>query len=566
MTDRLNGHLANARGNPRHFGKAIEILLWIAWTFFALSWICSHRPPNLGNDSYQYLSEAHYLLYGHTPSTSLIYFDVERAHGQIPAPLTTFPPGYAIATAAFGSLGFGLESAGRLVSSIAISLTAGLLAALLIGSGVGWVHRQLVMLFLIANVTIILCGASVISDPLFTFLLTCLVAGFIWIEYRIAAARSLVVPAVLVESVAAVICWVRYAGYFVIAAFFLYAFIQWMRFRSRQRAILMAAAFIPLLSAACLMLRNLSLTGNWKGGNELAVHNRLAPLLSTYVLSHVHLLFGSHAIKFGVWETVLVLGVLILAVAAVVALKGSVSKHDSPAGPHPLANIYLLTVLCVVVYTLAMLYAGLHTVISFGERMFMPLIPLYCLLLAWAISALDRRLRLAASRARLWLTAGLALTAIGYAGVNARDLSMPRKPAPHEAFATLYAMQMQNGQTMSDWFRQTVPSGEPILSEEGQATGYLLDRPTVGMTTSEYSATRWECETIQPLLDRFHIHYVVLYRHLAPAQSKNPSAAVALLPESHFVAESLAGRPPCGFAVAAQNPDILVLRNPSHTY
>jgi hypothetical protein len=527
------------------FGRIAEVITWIVLTFAAFLWIQIRNDPSLYNDAYQYLSEARHLLTEHRLSTSLVFFDVERSHGQIPAPLTTFPPGYPIAIAAFGDRKAGLERTGKLISEIALSLTSGLLAASLICMGIGFAHRQLLMLLMVTNATFLVYGASLMSEPLFTFFSTAAVVGSIWIECRLAAARSFVVPALLTSVAAAVSCWIRYAGYFVIAALFLYALIQWLRYKNRQRLILLSVQFVPLLSMAGLMLRNVALTGTWKGGNDLVVHNRIASLLLNYVVSQVHLFFGSHAVKFGVWEAVLVLGILALVGLTAMTL---IRHAPSPSDTHRHTDVPLLLASCIAVYTFFMWYLGVRTVVSIGTRIFMPILPIYILFFAWIISELDCRIRLKAPRTRFALTAGLALVAIGYAMVNARDLAIQRIPAPHEALALLYAMPTQNGQSMIDWILQTVPSDEAILSEESQGTGFLLNRPTVGMITPEYSNIRWECETIRPVMDRFHIRYIVLYRDSS-------------LPESHFVSDSIAGHPPCGFEIAAQNSAILVLRN-----
>ena len=541
--------MKGAVDNFDRFGWTAEVIFWMALTFVALSWIQTRHDPALSNDGYQYLSEAQHLLNEHRLSTSLVYFDVERSHGRIPAPLTTFPPGYPIAIAAFGGQTAGLEHAGRHVSQFALMMASGLLAVSLAGMGIGFIHRQLMMLLMVTNATILGYGVSLISEPLFTLFFAGAVAGTIWIEFRLATGRSFIVPALLTMMAASITCWIRYAGYFVIAALFLYALIQWLRFRNRQRTILLAVATVPFLSSVCLMLRNLELAGTWKGGNDLVVHKRIVPVLLNYLVSHVHLLLGSHAATFGIWEAVLAVGILVLLVMAAAALFNHLLL---PAAPHLPKEVPLLLASCIAVYTSIMLYVGVHAPVSFGGRMFMPLIPLYILLFACAFSGLDRRLRRKDPRAANVLTAGLSLAVIGYAAVNARDLAMPYKPAPHEALASLYAMPAQNGQPMIDWVHRAVPFDEAILSEESQGTGFLLERPTVGLTTSEYSNIRWECETIRPVVDRFHIHYVVLYRDSSLSEPQ---------PESSFVSSSVAGHPPCGFAVAAQSPAILVLRN-----
>jgi hypothetical protein len=60
-------------------------------------------------------------------------------------------------------------------------------------------------------------------------------------------------------------------------------------------------------------------------------------------------------------------------------------------------------------------------------------------------------------------------------------------------------------------------------------------------------------------MDRFHARYLILYRH--------PDSNSHLLEESSFAAAAATGTPGCGFAIAAENPDLRVLEilspNPS---
>ena len=51
----------------------------------------------LSNDAYQYLSIAENLRTRGKIATSIVHFDTERARGRLPAPETTFPPGYSLA-------------------------------------------------------------------------------------------------------------------------------------------------------------------------------------------------------------------------------------------------------------------------------------------------------------------------------------------------------------------------------------------------------------------------------------------------------------------------------------
>ena len=563
----MMNHLPGTRRNL----TIAEILVWVGLTLVALAFIRVRVNPPLSNDGYQYLSVASNFLRDHSLSTSLVYFDSERAHGQIPAPLTTFPPGYSLAIAGLRPADSRVEDVGRLISQVSQSLVSGLLIFILATSGLGFLHRQLMMLFWVANATVLDYGASVWSEPLFTLLFVGAVGAYIWVEYRCSQDRSFFLPALVAAVAASLTCWVRYAGYFVIAALFIYALIQWVRFRNRQRTLLLAFAVVPVLSAVCLMLRNIALAGTWKGGNELEVHNRLIPLFLNYVILHVHLLLGSHAVTFGVWEGIFAIGTVVLCVGLLIVFRGSDGTGRKPLRDRSLvyANSLLLVLTCTGIYSLSMWYVGIHTAVSFGDRMFLPLLPLYVLLFALLILAIDHRAQFVRYRAGTAVTAGLVLVALGYMGINARDLGMLRRHDRAEALAAAYALPGHNGQPVIDWFQQELGPYEAILTEESQATGYVLGHPTVGMITPEYSAIRWDCDTVRNTLTRFDMRYVVLYRTIpslgATSSSPTASAAAALLPESRFVTESVAGHPPCDFEIAAESSAVVVLRSKQPT-
>src|SRR5262249_18015901 len=102
-------------GGSRGLGGR-EIAVWTVATFrqFLVSGLTVHQP--LSNDSYQYLSVTETLRTGHGIETSLVHFDVERAHGTVPAPITTFPSGFPMAAAAVTKLGVPPTAAATAVS------------------------------------------------------------------------------------------------------------------------------------------------------------------------------------------------------------------------------------------------------------------------------------------------------------------------------------------------------------------------------------------------------------------------------------------------------------------
>ncbi|HEX6267629.1 MAG TPA: hypothetical protein VFZ81_12120, partial [Burkholderiales bacterium] len=100
--------------------RAGEILLWCLLAALAILLRAQVAGgPELGNDSYQYLVTAENWRLGEPAATSIVHFDPERTHGRIPAPVTTFPPGYPLLVALLSSAGLSGEQAGVLLSALA---------------------------------------------------------------------------------------------------------------------------------------------------------------------------------------------------------------------------------------------------------------------------------------------------------------------------------------------------------------------------------------------------------------------------------------------------------------
>jgi hypothetical protein len=341
--------------------------------------------------------------------------------------------------------------------------------------------------------------------------------------------------------------WVRYAGLFLIAALVLYVLLRFLRVRSRRAAFELCAALIPVGLAGALMMRNVLLTGTWKGGNDLPVLNPLRGVLADFARAQLHLLFGEHAVKFGVWEAILLAGGLGLG-----ALLARVLRRGILGGSARLPRLdglWLLPFLCAAVYSAGLCYAGWRTVISFGTRMFLPVLPVYILLFGLVLHWLNARAR--SSGGQIWFRAALCALLIGYIGVNARDLNDPRPEPRQNRLSVLFAEQTAAGQPLSDWVNAHIAPAEVIAAQDGQAVGYLLHRRTLGLVEREYSDERWECPEIREQMNRFGARYLILYRH--------PGHNSLLLEQSSFAAEAVSGEPGCGFAVAAQNPDVRIL-------
>ena len=72
-----------------------EVWAWLLLAAAAVSVnTVRHSGPIVSDDSFQYLSIAENLADGNGIRTSIVHFDQERSHGEIPAPVTWFPAGY----------------------------------------------------------------------------------------------------------------------------------------------------------------------------------------------------------------------------------------------------------------------------------------------------------------------------------------------------------------------------------------------------------------------------------------------------------------------------------------
>jgi hypothetical protein len=263
------------------------------------------------------------------------------------------------------------------------------------------------------------------------------------------------------------------------------------------------------------------------------------------VRTQLHLINGEHRVTPGVPEILLACGVTGLLVLAVWFLRRARPMFSKPT---------VLLFLCVLGYSAGIFYAGLRTYTTFSSRMFVPILPLYLLLLGAGLNWLRTRAAKAGNSYRRFMGASAAFLAIGYAGVNARSLQ-DKQPAPeHEVVAALLAAPSETGISLRRWIELHVPADSVIFAPLGQATGYALHHPTVSLIEPYYSEARWECDQVRREMLRFQSRYLVLYRPTTPAHD------LPLLTDTRFVSSALRGpHPPCEFKIAAENSHARVL-------
>lgn len=528
-----------------------EILFWCAVSALVLvANVVRAGRPMYDVDSYQYLSAAENIRAGNGAATSIVSFDVERLSGRVPAPLTTFPPGYSFAIALLDGAGLEADQAGALVSMISFIALFPLLAWGARILSLGPLLTRLVFVWLLANSWVAEYPVQILSESTFAALTTAAVVALMAAERRdqtpARRRRALLLGCVL----AGLSYWVRYAGLFLFASMVAYFALKALVRRDRRSLAALACCAVPLGMIGTGVLRNLLLTESWQGGNTKRVLNPILPVLEKFVASIYHLVFGQKvAARFGPAELLFVVSALTLVVLAVHALRER-PLLGVRRSPYRTSLAFLSGYLAI--YCAGMIYAGVTSVISFGTRMFYPLLPLLLLAAAHVVGSVEGAISRRSLR-RPALAGATALLTMSYCVINVRSLQVEPSPTPAEVLDARFAVPAADGRPLRAWIEEHVPPDAVIITTEAHATAYVLERRTVALTPAEYSDSHWAEAEVRALMASYGADLLTLY----PTSRSGPSAAQR---ESPFLASLLEGDCPPWLALVAENPHVKIFR------
>jgi hypothetical protein len=521
-----------------------EVALWVVIGAIAGLVLSYTRPTELSNDSYQYLAVAENIANGRGIDTPLVHFDSERSEGRIPAPMTTFAPGYPIIVALSSLATRNFEHGARLISILSFASFAVLMRALAGFAGLrrGWTRFAIALLY--TNAFCLHMSTAVLSEPV--FLLVSL-TGLLLIAESVNGlpgkwdlSRRLIIGQLLVG----VSYSIRYAGIFVFASVLVHGLSMLVLLRNRRSLLYLLSSAISGTLIACMMMRNVLLIGTWKGGDEKPVANPIFTVLSEYIRAQVHLLFGAHAVDGWAILAAGLSGAAILW-GAITALRRRTSRTA------PLTPGASLLLIYGLVATAGLIYLGNASDIDLGPRMFFPLLPLY---IVGALKVAEfgcGTANIAGKNAHYWQVMALLFIAL-YGWVNLREFSAQRASTLLEDLHTSFAKPMANGRPLQEWIDVNIGKNETIAADAGQATGYLLRRPTLSLVESQYSSTRWDQETLTRQMRVFRARFLILNLNLGVKQDPVRS-------ESEFLAQAICCRVHPGFHIAAENPDMRIL-------
>ena len=148
-------------------------------------------------------------------------------------------------------------------------------------------------------------------------------------------------------------------------------------------------------------------------------------------------------------------------------------------------------------------------------------LPLYPLALAAASAGISRL------PARVWRTVGLVGAVLAVFVIQSRSLGVePLVAPPHIEVERTLDQPLNAGGTSRAWLLTHTRPQDVIVSVNGQALHYLLQRPVVSIIGPQYSAHPEDEQVLHALMKQFRSRYLIVFPGMdAPEQNDNPFLA-----------------------------------------
>jgi hypothetical protein len=532
----------------------------LGWALLALSIVSlnvtRYGTPIVSDDSFQYMSIAENLAQGNGIRTSIVHFDQERSHGELPAPVTWFPAGYPALIALVMLAGVSAPWAGFLVSGASLGVLIPITLWLCNRYGLSALASRLTILCLIANRITITFGSAVTTESLFTALsigsLAMLVAASSE-RRKTRPGRGLGLWALCGLTIG-LCCWVRYAGLFLFTSAALYLALDVVLSRRRDLrgpGLALAAAALPV---AILLGRNLYLVGNWRGGNSKQILRSGLEVGKKFVAAAYELFLGAPRLdRLGVAEFLFVLAGTL---CAFLVFRSLLRHRESVIRAIKDRPGLLPVVTYLTVYMGMMLIVSFSSPPAFGPRLCYPLLPLV-LVLAGLLVTLAAPDVGHSQNERVMIASVLSVVA-GYVFLNVRDTVQPSFSNSiflDRRIAEYLEAPTPSGESLTTWVQSNIPADANIVATFGQATGHALQRKTVSLVGSQYSNQQWDEPHVRNIMLRFHATFLILY----PDEPSHPAPDVQK--ESPFLASLARGEEPAVWLrLVAHNPHIMVFQ------
>lgn len=462
-----------------------------------------YNPRFVNPDTIQLVDAARHLLAGDGFSSSIIYYESQLRFGQVPAPLTVWPPGLSWLLLLPMQLGLSGEASafvlcalGHLATTWLVFVVARRLAGPLIAAiaAITWLLHATALMMVLA----------LYAEPIF---IAFMVASYVALIE--AGKESGWSTRWLLVSGAAAACSIlmRYSGVLWPVAVGLWLCVAAVRGRSWQP---IRAAFIfgalPALTTAALFLRNFVLTGRFSGGQFDYGGAGPISIVARHLLRDSNMVLG-RTLRISPIVFVLVVGTLL--VATIVAARGArVSESRRTA--------IGLAISSVVVLIAFLVGNAIQSSIVFLEyRYWLPGLPFLAILLSPIAhdAVVAARARPALSKA-LWSAAVVASCAILAVSMLAE---LPKRWPIRTAHPTVavveqgLAQRMPDGRTVGETLAAPGDAHKLLLSDLEHRLASQTGRAVVGLIDAHYTARVWTTDEVKRLVQQLGIEEVVFF-------------------------------------------------------
>ncbi|MFP5350285.1 MAG: hypothetical protein ACLGHO_10645, partial [Gammaproteobacteria bacterium] len=152
---------------------------------------------------------------------------------------------------------------------------------------------------------------------------------------------------------------------------------------------------------------------------------------------------------------------------------------------------------------------------------------------------------------RIGLAALFAVSVAGYMAINLRSYLTPPEYPRHSLIRAQLDAPLDDGRSLIDWINRNLAMDRPLFATDGQATGYLLKRKVVALTSAEYSDQAWTADAVRATMERFDATHLIIYYGLSDQTS--------VIRQSPFLQELSRGALPDWLRVVADNHKVRIL-------
>jgi hypothetical protein len=253
------------------------------------------------------------------------------------------------------------------------------------------------------------------------------------------------------------------------------------------------------------------LVGNWRGGNDKPVSNSIATVLLETARGLNRLLLGpGSGVEGG--TAVPRAALIVLFVVPLVMLMHRQARNRAvlqiAQESASAASIALDLLLLALTYLACLFYAGLKSVIDYGDpRYIAPVLPILLLLLAFALQA---KIVVASDVAQRLSVLAFAVCLVLYGYLNLLILRSTQTAGWLPVAAALDT-KASDGRPSRAVVQDIVGINGVVIANSGQTVGHLLERRTISLVGAHFSTIEWDERSVLDVVRRFNAKAVVVY-------------------------------------------------------